>query len=241
MGSPPVDGIALRRPRWRAYLLLARVSNLPTVWTNVLAGMMAASRVLDTPLFVRTAFAVSLFYVGGMFLNDAFDAGSDAALRPERPIPRGDVTRGEAYGVGSLSIAGGLVIASTSLITLALGVALAAAIVFYDSWHKGVAIAPMVMGLCRGLVYCLGAAAVGGVNAAAVAGATVMLIYVTALTLVAKSAGANARWLVPLMIAAISLVDAAFIAIVTSSLALAFAAAVAFPLTLLLQRVVPGD
>jgi hypothetical protein len=30
-----------RRPRWRAYLLLSRVSNLPTVWTNVLAGCLS--------------------------------------------------------------------------------------------------------------------------------------------------------------------------------------------------------
>ena len=31
--------------------------------------------------------SLSLFYVGGMYLNDAFDAGVDALERPERPIP----------------------------------------------------------------------------------------------------------------------------------------------------------
>jgi 4-hydroxybenzoate polyprenyltransferase len=242
VGSQPVDGIALRRPRWRAYLLLARVSNVPTVWTNVLAGMAAAGGPVDTPLFLRTALAVSLFYVGGMFLNDAFDAGSDAGLRPERPIPRGDVSRGEAYVIGTVLIAAGVLLVSTSPVTLALALVLAAAIVFYDSWHKGVAIAPLVMGLCRALVYCLAAAAtLGVVNGTAFAGAAIMLLYVTALTVVAKSAGANARWLVPLMIAAISLVDAAFVAAVTSSVWLALAAAAAFPLTILLQRAVPGD
>jgi 4-hydroxybenzoate polyprenyltransferase len=58
---------------------------------------------------------------------------------------------------------------------------------------------------------------------------------------VAKLAGANARWLVPLLIAGISLVDAAFIAIVSGSQVLALLAALGFPLTLFLQRFVPGD
>jgi len=63
-----------------------------------------------------------------------------------------------------------------------------------------------------------------------------------ALTVVAKRAGANARWLVPALIAGISLVDAVFILVVSPSRApLALVAAVGCPLTLFLQRWVPGD
>ena len=75
--------------------------------------------------------------------------------------------------------------------------------------------APLVMGACRGLVYpwppppplapCLWPS---------LAGAVAMTFYVAGLTVVAKRAGANARWLVPALIAGISLVDAAFILIV---------------------------
>jgi hypothetical protein len=68
-----------------------------------------------------------------------------------------------------------------------------------------------------------------------------MTAYVVALTLVAKQAGPAARWLVPLLIAGISIVDAVFIALVTSSMPFALVAAAGFPLTLLFQRVVPGD
>src|SRR6185295_15322053 len=82
-----------RRPRWHSYLLLARVSNLPTVWTNVLAGMVTRDAPPDWPTFAQIAVAASLFYSGGMFLNDACDAEYDARSRPERPIPSGDVTR----------------------------------------------------------------------------------------------------------------------------------------------------
>jgi hypothetical protein len=65
--------------------------------------------------------------------------------------------------------------------------------------------------------------------------------YVASLTVVAKMAGPSARWLVPLLIAGISIVDAIFILVVSSSSALALAAASGFGLTLFLQRWVPGD
>jgi hypothetical protein len=42
MGARQAETLTARRPRWRSYLLLARVSNVPTVWSNVLAGMSAA-------------------------------------------------------------------------------------------------------------------------------------------------------------------------------------------------------
>ena len=67
-------------------LRLGRISNLPTVWTNVLTGAVLAAGVGEAlsgklPLLL---IALSLFYVGGMFLNDAFDAEFDAKNRPEQ-------------------------------------------------------------------------------------------------------------------------------------------------------------
>ena len=245
MGARPFEAVsARRRPRWRAYLLLARISNVPTVWSNVLAGVIAASGASgasDVALLLRLGFAVSLFYIGGMFLNDAFDADIDARTRPERPLPAGDVTRGEVFAGGAVLVAAGMLSLPAEPTTMLLGAALAAAIVFYDFRHKANALAPLVMGACRGLVYLIAGAAAGGVSTAVIVGGVLMTTYVVALTVVAKQAGANARWLVPLLIAGISLVDALFIAFMTNSATLALAAAAGFPLTLLLQRVVPGD
>ena len=246
MGARPLEPLSggRRRPRWRAYLLLARVSNLPTIWSNVLAGALAASGAAalpDVDLLLQIAAAVSCFYVGGMFLNDAFDAEFDARTRPERPVPSGDVTRREAFAVGGLLLAAGMLALPPGLAILMLGAALAAAILFYDFRHKGDALAPLVMGACRGLVYLIAGAAVGDVSTAVIAGAVLMMAYVVGLTIVAKQAGPAARWLVPLLIAGISIVDALFIAAVTSSVSLALVAAAGFPLTLLFQRVIPGD
>ena len=89
------------------------------------------------------------------------------------------------------------------LVTMAL---LAGAIVLYDYHHKGSRVAPLVMGACRGLVYCVAAAAAGGITRLALVGGGLMMAYVGGLTLVARRSGRNARWLVPLLIAAISLV-----------------------------------
>ena len=62
-----------------------------------------------------------------------------------------------------------------------------------------------------------------------------------AYSVIAKIAGPNARWLVPGLIAGISLVDAGLIAMLSSSTSLAAIATVGFGLTLFLQRFVRGD
>jgi hypothetical protein len=109
--------------------------------------------------------------------------------------------------------------------------------------HKGNPVAPLVMGACRGLVYAVSAAVVvGAVPRAVVVGALAMTLYVAGLTVVAKRVGSHARWLVPALIAGISLVDALFVLTVAPAApSLAVLAALGFPLTLFLQRYVPGD
>ena len=230
-----------RRRRWKAYLLLARVSNLPTVWTNVMAGMLAAGASLDASTFTRVGVAISLFYSGGMVLNDAFDADYDRSQRPERPIPSGDIGRREAFFLGAALLAIGELALAPNRVAVGLGALLAAAIVLYDYRHKRIAAAPLVMGMCRGLVYLIAGAAAGALGLAGAIGAAVMTLYVVGLTVVARLSGPKARWRVPLLLAAISLVDAAFILAVTGSGAYALLAAAAVPVTLLLQRFAPGD
>ncbi len=142
-------------PKWRTYLRLARVSNLPTVWSNTLAGIVLAHGTLTPAVFVCLALAMSLLYVGGMFLNDAFDQAIDARERPERPIPSGLVSSPEVYGVGFGLLAAGVVLAVGvgGLRALAPAVGLAFAIVLYDAWHKKNVLSPALMATCRLLVY----------------------------------------------------------------------------------------
>lgn len=140
---------------------LGRISNLPTVWTNVLVGVVLAGGKLTDPRLALLLLALSLFYVGGMFLNDAFDHGFDAKHRPERPIPSGQVSAREVFIAGFALLAlgmAGVMLASRgqtgdlSWPAFASSVALAAAIVYYDAHHKDNPLSPLIMGLCRVLV-----------------------------------------------------------------------------------------
>src|SRR5438105_11549728 len=74
--------------RVSTFLVLGRVSNLPTVWSNCLAGwwLGGGGNFGNLPFLLAGA---TFLYVGGMFLNDAFDAEFDRRHRKERPIPSG--------------------------------------------------------------------------------------------------------------------------------------------------------
>lgn len=172
----------------RTALRLGRVSNLPTVWSNTLAGAVLAGAGGLGAQFAVMLLAFSLFYTGGMFLNDAFDAEFDAAQRPERPIPSGEISGREVFGYGYCMMAGGVALLAWIGMAPALaGLALAAVITYYDWNHKKNLFSPVVMGLCRVLVY-IGAGLCYTLEppAALGIGAALMLCYLIGLTYVAK-------------------------------------------------------
>lgn len=180
-----------------AWLRLGRVSNLPTVWTNVLsAAVLAGSGVLLEPTWlIGLLAALSVFYVAGMVLNDAFDADSDARLRPGRPVPSGQVARRSAFlgGFGMLTAAA---VALTLMAWAAGGstrlagsaaAALALVIIIYDRHHKGNPWSPILMGMCRGMLFIAVAAVAREPNwRLVVTGAALQLFYVIGLTYAAK-------------------------------------------------------
>lgn len=182
-------------------LRLGRISNLPTVWSNVIAGAVLASGTLDVSSTLLSALAASALYEGGMFLNDAFDAEIDAVERPERPIPAGEVSRAAVWRWGaSLLVVGAVAAFCASTAAGLAALATCAAIVLYNARHKGNAASPVVMGLCRAGVYAIGGLAVTSSPSPLLwVGAALLLGYVVALTYVARfeTSGGVARW-VPL-------------------------------------------
>jgi hypothetical protein len=181
--------------KWRVALQLGRVSNLPTVWTNVLAGGVLAGGSMTDARLAWVALAVSLCYVAGMFLNDAFDREFDARHRPERPIPSGAVTARSVFAAGFALLAAGVALLAwvggrpegTGPGPLSAGLALAGAVVLYDWRHKQAAWSPVVMGLCRLLVYVVAASAVVATIPATVwVAGLVLLGYLVGLTWIAR-------------------------------------------------------
>lgn len=173
---------------------------MPTVWTNAATAYVLATP--KAPTNIAGLFQVQLFgflllssvaYVAGMILNDAFDADYDARLRPQRPIPRGDVTARKAFGVGlgllAFAVAGLTWLGSLHghfWPTLACAVALAVTIVVYDAHHKNNPLGPLLMGLCRGLLYVTIGLALGGLGPLLLLAAALQVAYVLGLTYAAK-------------------------------------------------------
>ena len=95
--------------RFRTLLVLGRFSNLPTVWSNCLAGWWLGGgwNAWKLPWLLL---GTSLIYCGGMFLHDAFDQEYDRLRRPERPIPSGKIPAAQVWNWGfGLLVAGILV------------------------------------------------------------------------------------------------------------------------------------
>jgi 4-hydroxybenzoate polyprenyltransferase len=239
---------AQRMIDWRVALRLGRVSNLPTVWSNVIAGTVLAGGPASLPQLLLVAGAMSLFYVGGMYLNDAFDREIDARERPSRPIPAGEATAAgvTAIGFGMLAIGVALLASFGNAAALA-GLALAGAIVLYDLYHKDNPASPFLMGLCRALVYIGAAAAVSAgaaLQAPVLIGASLLLLFVAGLTLAAKQERLErVSQMGPLLLLVAPLAAALPLAVSSWQVPLAFAAllgAVAYALSLLRRRG-PGD
>jgi UbiA prenyltransferase family len=181
---------------WRVALRLGRVSNLPTVWTNGLAGIVLAGGALADPRTLPLLIALSLFYVAGMFLNDAYDAEIDARERPERPIPSGEVSADTVFRAGFGMMAAGLALLAwtgygpeggTGLGPVMGGLGLGAAIVLYDRRHKDNPLSPVLMGICRMLVYITAGLAVAHeLPWTLLAASLALLCYLIGLTYIAK-------------------------------------------------------
>lgn len=195
----------------RALADAGRISNLPTVWTNVLVAAALAGWGGEPGPLIYALSTISLFYLGGMFLNDALDADWDREHKRSRPIAQGRLARSTVYrtAFGCLGAALALVLvgpASAKPTAAALAVALFACIVLYNILHKRSVWAVFLMAACRALVYPLAAALIeGGAMLPVWPASGAITVYTLLLTLAARredEEGARVSnavaWLVPL-------------------------------------------
>ncbi len=189
-----------------------RLMRLPTVFTalaNVLCGFFISSAernpavVLVQPWFWLLLLASAGLYLGGMVLNDVFDAALDAKERPERPIPSGKITRTQAAIFGGFLMGSGITAAwfagksaQSGLASFYISIILAAAVLLYDSILKNTLAAPLGMGACRFLNIILGASCCGSIDAVfsnpQLSVALALGIYVIGVTWFARHEAGNA-------------------------------------------------
>ncbi|MGJ8673931.1 UbiA family prenyltransferase [Rubritalea sp.] len=161
-----------------AILATGRISNLPTVWCNVLVAFLIvqlpalqlsgiAHTTFSLTLLIATCLAASCLYVGGCFLGDAVDVEFDLAHKPDRPIPMGRLTRQSVYTWATTLISTGVILPSAYLYLsskefylypLLASLALAGVIIAYSLWHKRSPwIGLPLIGACRFFLVIFGA------------------------------------------------------------------------------------
>jgi len=185
------------------FLRLGRVSNLPTILSNVIAGALLSGADFGGNSIFLLGLAFCAFYVGGMFLNDAFDADRDRIERPERPIVRGEIERSTVYAMGGALLVLGimLVIGHGVLVENAVrtepvlyALALAVCIVWYNADHENNWFSPALMGLNRVYVYATTAFALTPTPAPVLwYGCGALMSYLIGLTYLAKQENAE-KW-----------------------------------------------
>ena len=227
-------------------LRLGRVSNLPTVFTNALAGcVLAGGEGNLLGIVLLSTLALAFFYEGGMWLNDAFDAEIDAEQRSNRPIPNGEIGVQTVFMGGFTMLAIGVAIAAMMGRDAGLaGIGLMVAIILYNWLHKKVSYGPVLMGATRFFCYVMAACAVGDLSNAALYGGLGLFAYIIGLTYAAKQGAYDqigSVW--PLAVLALPLIYALSL-IASEPFVLifwfAFAAVVAWALKHLFRRQ-PGD
>ena len=174
-------------PPLRTLLVLGRVSNLPTVWSNCLAGWWLAGggNLWKLPLLLL---GVSALYTGGMFLNDAFDAEFDQQRRASRPIPSGKISLPTVWRFGWAWLALGIIcLLFLGQVAAALAIVLAVCILIYNAAHKFVTVSPWLMGACRFWVYVIaGTTGVNGLAGWPIWCGVALALYVVGLSYVAR-------------------------------------------------------
>ncbi len=230
----------------RALLDLSRVSNLPTVWMNVVCAAVLAGGA-SPGLVVLLALSMSAFYCFGMALNDVCDREWDAREQPFRPIPSGRLTLGEAARCAAGLFAAGFALLAFAPhpIAMASGVGLVALIAAYDVFHKRHPATALLMAACRTGVFVVTALAVAGEVAPIVwlAGG-ISFAWTLLVTVVARHENTRGQPyrgpVIPRLIAAMALVDGLVLAIVVHPAWLLVGVAAAV-LTRRAQRWVRGD
>jgi 4-hydroxybenzoate polyprenyltransferase len=146
------------------------------------------SRGGDAFHFALLCLGATFLYLGGMFLNDAFDVAFDRQFRSERPIPSGTISVEAVWQWGFSWLGLGLLCLTFLGIKCALlGLLLAGCIVLYDAVHKLFALAPVLMALCRFLLIVLAAASAhDGVTGLSLWTALVLACYIVGLSYLAR-------------------------------------------------------
>lgn len=153
----------------QAWFKMLRISNAPTIFSNVMVGLALAIQsqaemyeaVLASPRLEYLkplgviSIALLLIYFSGMIFNDAADAAWDKKNRPDRPIPIGVIRKRDAWLTASFMLGCGVLLSGMYQWTgaMVLTILLALTVVAYTFLHRWLIPAVVLMALSRAAVY----------------------------------------------------------------------------------------
>ena len=172
-----------------------RPANIVTSVADVLVGIAISGYLANEnfsatyiPSILLLSISTMGLYGGGVVFNDVFDAELDKIERPERPIPSGVISKGEASLVAIILFSIGIIAAAiVSILSGLIAISIIIAALAYDKWskHHGFA-GPFNMGLCRGLNLLLGISIIIPAVSAWWFLAIIPIIYIAAITMISR-------------------------------------------------------
>lgn len=171
-----------------------RPANIVTSIADVLAGIAVSGILAMTETAAPFSDILLLclstigLYGGGIVFNDVFDFEIDKIERPERVIPSGKISIGEATVLGGGLLVVGVISASlVNSTAFILAIMTAVAALVYNRWGKHhPLLGPPNMGLCRGLNLLLGVSILPAMVAELWYIALVPIIYISAITMISR-------------------------------------------------------
>lgn len=173
---------------------MMRPANVVTSVADVLAGAAIAGAFSQVAFkdhlqaIITLCFSTACLYGGGIVFNDVFDAELDKIERPERAIPSGRISLGQATVFGSALLLAGIIAAGMVSLVSAL---LAAGISFFALLYNKISkhhsfFGPLNMGLCRGLNLLLGISIVTAALTQWYFFAIVPIVYIFSITMISR-------------------------------------------------------
>ena len=172
----------------RVLLVTGRMSLLPTVWSNCLAGWWLGGGGSAGNLALLWL-GTTCLYLGGAFLNDACDAQHDVMFRRARPIPAGEIEQRTVWLISlALLAAGVFFLAMFGQTTTVLAFWLVGLIVAFNASHKVFTGWPVLVAIGRLALYMVAAStATEGVTGLAVWSGLALAVYVLGVDFLAQS------------------------------------------------------
>jgi hypothetical protein len=188
----------------RSYLSRCRLADLPTVWSNSLAGwwLGGGGNTGRLPLLLA---GTTLLYLGGALFNDAFETRSERRLSS---APRSTSSAVQGGGLVLLAL-GALGLFWVGKAAGSFGAGLAVLIVVYQLIPWRAASWLLLPGVCRFLIYLIAvSSAQSGVNPLAIWCGLALAAYVVGVKLIARQegvAGPARHWPMLLLVIPIAL------------------------------------